>query len=106
MDLSKIKEKIQKSEYVYTHHAEIERNADNLTFYQIEEALLGGEILEEYPDTGRGESCLVLGFSENIPIHIVCGFRGDKIAVITVYVPGSKTFKDPWTRRKKNNEES
>jgi len=64
-------------------------NADNLTFYQIEEALLGGEILEEYPDTGRGESYLVLGFSENIPIHIVCGFRGDKIAVITVYVPGS-----------------
>ncbi len=99
VDLNKIKGKIKKSEYIYTHHSEVERRADELTFYQIEEALLTGEILEEYPDTGRGESCLILGFAENIPIHIVCGFRGDKIAIITVYVPGPPKFKDPWTRR-------
>ena len=71
LDIDEIKNKIFKSDYTYTHHAEVERKADDLAFYQIEEALLAGEILEEYPDTGRGNSCLILGFSENIPIQIL-----------------------------------
>ena len=62
MDINEIKNKISKSDYTFTHHAEVERKADDLAFYQIEEALLDGEILENYPDAGRGESCLVLGF--------------------------------------------
>ncbi|WP_431191222.1 DUF4258 domain-containing protein [Leptolyngbya subtilissima] len=37
-------------------HADIERKADDLTLMQVEEALLNGEVLEQYPDTGRGES--------------------------------------------------
>ena len=37
--------------------------------------ILTGEILEQYPDTGRGESCLILGFSVTKPIHVVCGWH-------------------------------
>ena len=62
MTLKEIKEKVRKDEYGYTLHAEIERKADSLTFHQIEVAILDGEILEQYPDDGRGESCLLLGF--------------------------------------------
>jgi hypothetical protein len=101
MLIEEIRLKVKNNQYVYTLHAEIERKADDLTFYQIEEAVINGMILEQYPDTGRGESCLILGFSENIPIHIVCGWRGDKIAIITVYVPKPPKFRDPWTRGKK-----
>jgi len=57
MDITRLKNKIAHCEYVYTHHAEIERRFDNLTFAQVETALLNSEILEQYPDTGRGESC-------------------------------------------------
>lgn len=71
-----------------------------MTFHQLEKALLNGEILEDYPDTGRGESCLVLGFSDDIPIHAVCGWRGQKLSLITVYVPKPPKFIDPWTRGK------
>jgi len=87
MDIEKIKAQVRVNQYVYTHHAEIERRADELTFAQVEEALLNGEILEQYPDTGRGESCLVVGFAEDVPIHAVCGWRGEKVALITVYIP-------------------
>jgi len=73
MEIKIIRKKLKDNEYVYSLHAEIERKADELTFHQIEKALLNGEILEDYPDTGRGESCLVLGFSDDIPIHAVCG---------------------------------
>jgi len=57
MEIKIIRKKIKDNEYVYSLHAEIERKADALTFHQIEKALLNGEILEDYPDTGRGESC-------------------------------------------------
>lgn len=98
MDISLLKNKIANNEYVYTHHAEIERRADNLTFIQVETALLDSEILEQYPDTGRGESCLLVGFAKNLPIHMVCGWRGDKIVIITVYIPQPPKFINPWKR--------
>ena len=104
MKLNQIKQKVINGEYVYIYHAEIERRADGLAFYQIEASIVDGEILEEYPDLGIGESCLVLGFSENIPIHTVIGWRGEKIAIITVYVPKPPKFIDPRTRRKNDDQ--
>lgn len=98
MDIEEIKTKVRGNQYVYSHHAEIERRGEGLTFAQVEEALLSGEILEQYPDTGRGESCLIVGFAGDVPIHAVCGRRGQKVALITVYVPRPPKFIDPWTR--------
>ena len=98
MDIERIQAKVMTDDYVYTSHADLERKADDLTLKQVETALLDGQILERYPDTGRGESCLVLGYADNIPIHIVCGWRGDQVAVITVYIPGPPKFIDPKTR--------
>lgn len=103
MDIEKIKTKVRANLYVYTHHAEIERKADELTHSQVEEALLNGEILEQYPDTGRGESCLIVGFAEDVPIHVVCGWRGEKVALVTVYIPRPPKFIDPWTRGEKTD---
>ena len=98
MDLDEIKAKVRLSRWVLSHHAEIERRADKLTFAEIEDALLNGDILEQYADTGRGESCLIVGIAEDKPIHVVCGWRGESIAIITVYVPRPPKFSDPWTR--------
>lgn len=76
MDIEEIKAKIRANQYLYSHHAEIERKADELTFAQVEEAALNAGILEQYPDLGRGQSCLIPGFAKDVPIHIVCGWRG------------------------------
>jgi len=104
MDIEKIKAQIRISQYVYSQHADIERKADDLTVAQVEEALLEGAILEEYSDTGRGESCLIVGFSGEIPVHVVCGCRGEKVVLITVYIPGPPKFIDPWTRGRREDE--
>lgn len=98
MNLQAIQARVHNNQYVYSLHAEIERKIDELTFAQVEEALLNGKILEAYSDTGRGESCLIVGFAGETPIHIVCGWRGQKIALITVYIPNPPKFVDPWTR--------
>jgi hypothetical protein len=89
---------VRANEHIYSHHADLERKADDLTLAQVEDALLTGEILEQYPDAGRGESCLMVGFSGDTPIPAVCGWRGDKVVLITVYIPGPPHFVDPRTR--------
>ncbi len=75
------------------------RMDDDLTISDIEESLLCGRILEDYPDDKRGESCLVVGFSNSgIPIHTVCGERNDRMIIITVYIPKPPKFKTPYER--------
>lgn len=78
MDSDDIKDRIRNNEYVYTAHADLERKSEDLTIAQIEDAVLSGAIIEQYPDTGRGESCLVVGFAGDTAIHIVCGWRGEE----------------------------
>jgi hypothetical protein len=84
MNIEDIKACVRNDQYGYSMHAEIECKADELTFAQVEEALLDGQILEQYPDTGRGE----------------------KIVLITVYVPKPPKFVDPRTRGETNDEET
>lgn len=98
MDIQEIKLKVSQDLYVYAYHADIERQQDNLTFRQVELALLNGEILEQYLDDPRGESCLILGYAQQIPIHIICGWRGDQVLIITVYIPKPPKFINPKTR--------
>ena len=68
----------------------------------MEIALLNGEIIENYASDRRGESCLILGYAGEIPIHIVCGWRGERVAIITVYIPKPPKFINPRTRGKDN----
>lgn len=99
MDIEVIKERVKSGQFRFSMHAEMEAEAEDLEISQIVEALLAGEVLEQYSDTGRGESCLLIGFSGETPVHVVCGQRGSNVIIVTVYIPGPPKFIDPWTRR-------
>jgi hypothetical protein len=79
-------------------HADQEAADEDIDIAEICDAILNDDVLEDYPDTGRGESCLILGFVNSKPIHVVCGWRRELVVVITVYIPKPPKFKDPWTR--------
>lgn len=99
MELSWIFERVAAQQYRYSRHGDRERQNDGLTLAQVEEALISGRILEQYPDTGRGESCLVAGFSDGgKPVHIVCGRMAMHLVIVTVYVPTPPKFKTPFER--------
>jgi hypothetical protein len=98
MDVESVKTKIREGKFRFSLHAEMEAEADNLDIAQVIQAILRGEILEQYPDTGRGESCLIVGFAGSTPIHTVCGTRANNLIIVTVYIPGPPKFIDPWTR--------
>jgi hypothetical protein len=98
-----IQQKVRAKSYRLTSHAEGEREADQITIREIEEALLSEhcEVIENYPDDPRGASCLILGFTaEGLPLHLVCGVSlPDVTVVITVYRPHSDRWSD-WRIRK------
>lgn len=98
MDIDLIKRQVHGGRFRLSIHAEIEARYERLDIEQIIEAILADEILERYPDTGRGESCLIVGIAQQIPIHVVCGMRNDLVIIVTVYIPGPPKFRDPWTR--------
>jgi hypothetical protein len=99
LKLEWIQESVKKGHYYYSKHGDQERQNDNLTIAEVEEALLSGRILEQYKDEGRGESCLVAGFTKaGKPIHVVCGIRGEWFVIITVYIPQPPKYKTPFER--------
>ena len=103
-DITWIQHKIRTNDYYFSRHADQERQNDNLYISEVEEAVLTGRILEQYDDTGRGESCLVVGFTEQgKPIHIVCGKKEHLLAIITIYIPTPPKFKNPYERGDKTS---
>lgn len=96
-----IKQRVDRNEYYFTKHADEERQNVELSIAEVEEALKNGRILDQYEDTGRGESCLVAGFTDDgKPVHVVCRLRGDWLVIITVYIPTPLKFITPYERGK------
>jgi len=54
---------------------------------EIRKTVLLGEIIEEYPEDQRGESCLILNLTKNRAIHVVCSPKIEYLAIITAYIP-------------------
>lgn len=99
MEIEEIKEKIKYDRYEICFHAEKERYAEDITVSDLETAISNGEILEDYTNDPRGPCCLILGYSKNRPIHIVCGYTPIKwIRIITVYIPKLPKWTNEKTR--------
>jgi len=66
-------------------------------------AILTGEIIEQYPDDKPYPSCLILGESDKgYPLHVVCSTDGETVKTITAYYPNSEKFlSDNRTRKEK-----
>lgn len=105
MDLKQIQTLIRQKKYRLTLHTEIERDAEQITTIEIEEALVSpsAKIIEDYPNDPRGHSCLILGFTKrNYPIHIVCGMGDSQtLVIITVYRPDPDEWIDWYIRKEK-----
>ena len=103
MDINEIHQLVRQGRYEVSIHAQQERLEEDLDVTEIEEALTQGEILEDYPDDPRGESCLILGYAGTKPIHTVVGWAQKSpserlLRLITVYIPQPPKWTDPRTR--------
>lgn len=88
--LQRMRDKVKARQYVMTIHAEEEMSDDNLSIYDIEQAILTGEILERQKDRVTAEyKYRVRGLaidSNEVEIIAKLSLTG-KLVIITVYIP-------------------
>ena len=67
---------------------------------EVEDVIMRGEVIEDYPTDPRGHSCLLLGFADDAqPIHVVCSPKDEYLAVITAYRPDVEQWSPDFRRR-------
>lgn len=102
MDIQWIKEQVERGNYQLKLHAVERASIRGIGPLEIKEALLSGEMVEEYPANKRGSSCLVYGRTQvGKDLHVVCGKAHEVLWIITVYEPDPEEWVDPKTRRGK-----
>ena len=100
MEIEGIRVKIDIAEYRFSDHAVkrmIKRSIDRM---EIEQAILSGEIIEEYPDDKYSPSCLIYGKTKaGRDLHIQISLP-PSVVIITAYEPDETEWIDYRFRRK------
>ena len=99
MTIEGIRDKLRKREYRFSDHAVkrmIKRAIDRT---EIEESVLSGEIIEEYPDDKYSPSCLIYGRTKaGRNLHVQISLP-PSVVIITVYEPDETEWIDYRVRR-------
>jgi hypothetical protein len=97
--LKLFKEAVHKQQVKISLHAAEEALTEHITRAEIEAALLGAQVLEDYPDWWLGPSCLVYGQAyTGRDLHIVVSYSELPVTVITVYEPRPPKWRTPTIR--------
>jgi len=85
-----------------TQHAQQEMAEESISLDEVLEAIVIGQILEDYPEHRRGACCLVNGVTKkHRPLHVVCTTARPMLIIITVYEPKPPKWITPTQRRRK-----
>ena len=87
----------------WTNHIIARLLQRGISIEDVENALLNGEIIEEYPDDYPYPSSLVLGMSKTgRHLHVVCGVSEIELWLITSYYPDIEEWECDFKTRKEN----
>ena len=99
MNIKGIQDKIKKGDYRFSDHAVKRMIKRSIERYEVEEAIMAGEIIEEYPADKYSPSCLVYGKTENgRNLHVQVSLP-PMVVIITTYEPDTKEWIDCRIRR-------
>ena len=101
MPLSEIQDSFREGKYRVSDHAIKRMIQKSIERLEIEESILAGEIIEEYPEDKYSPSCLVYGKTKagrDLHIHVSLPPR---VVVITTYQPDPEKWIDCRIRRPK-----
>lgn len=103
LNLDQIRDLLSSGRYDLSRHAFRRSVERNISSEMIRIAGLSAEIIEDYPDDKYSPSCLVLGFlADGTPLHIqVSRAEGDRVKLITLYVPAIEEWQNYRIRREK-----
>jgi hypothetical protein len=101
MEIEEIRVKISVEEYRFSDHAVKRMIKRNIERIEIEEAVITGEIIEEYPDDKYSPSCLIYGRTKsNRHLHVQVSIP-PTVVIITAYEPDESEWINYRVRREK-----
>ena len=101
LEIDKIRKLILDRKIRWTNHSIIRLLQRNITQEDIENAIMTGEIIEQYDDSYPYPSCLIYGINlEGKIIHIVCGSNDTELWIITAYYPDNSEWESDLKTRK------
>lgn len=101
-DMEEIRRRCADDLIVMTEHVKLRMDQRGISRREIVEAIMTGEIIEEYPDDYPHPSCLILGCTiAGRYIHVVVGIDAAMLYLITAYEPDPEVFPDMRTRKRK-----
>lgn len=99
-DYDALRQVFREKQYIITSHASDRAVQRDIDAFEIEEAVIAGEVIEDYPDDKYSPSCLILGKTEAERILHVQVSYPPKVKVITVYEPSPDEWESDWKTRK------
>ena len=103
MDIGKIKTLCRRGAVQYTNHLMIRILQRGIDIIDVEAAILGGRVIQEYPDDHPYPSCLVLGRDRRSqPLHVVCGVCENALWLVTTYHPDAGEWESDWATRRRD----
>ena len=104
LNINTIKQMVKEEKIRWTHHVMVRLLQRNITEADIENAILNGEIIEEYENDYPYPSCLIYGINlKNEVLHIVCGLNKIELWIITAYYPDNIKWEEDLKKRKEKN---
>lgn len=99
MSLESIKDRILKGEYRFSEHAVKRMIKRFIERFEVEEAIISGEVIEEYPEDKYSPSCLIYGKTKNgRDLHVQLSLP-PKVIIITTYEPDPREWIECKIRR-------
>lgn len=101
MDILEIRKKCRDDLIEVTSHILLRCQQRSISYKEIKEVILNGEIIEDYPEDYPYPSCLILGYTIGKKvIHVVVGMSETKLWLITAYIPDPERWSEDFKTRK------
>ena len=102
MDIEKLRECCRKTKILWSTYAASRIQQRGILRIDVINCIMNGEIIEDYPTDYPHPSCLIFGYNmmNNRAVHVVAGYDGDNVFIITAYYPSAEKFFDDFKTRR------
>lgn len=95
----KLKRLLTEDAFIISNHARSRMFQRNISTENIQEVVIHGQMIEDYPEDEPCPSALFFAYSEGRPCHVVVAECEDHVRIITVYIPENNKWIDHILRR-------
>lgn len=101
IQIEQLRELIEKDSIYVTRHMFDRLDERKISYNDVINSIMCGEIIEQYPSDYPYPSCLVLGAVNGSGyLHTVCGTDGEYLWIITAYYPDNDKWESDLKTRK------